>query len=89
MVNVVKKGGKKQGFSPAKIRHSVEYAAKDAGLKASKIKELIANVAEPVITWVKTKRIVKASAIRKAILGRLDRKAKSVANAWRKFEKKK
>jgi len=89
MVNIVKKGGKKQGFSPAKIRHSVEKAAKDAGLKAAKIRELIAEVAEPVIALAKTKRIVKATAVRKALLGRLDRKAKSVANAWRKFEKKK
>ncbi len=88
MVNVIKRGGKKQGFSPAKIRHSVEYAAKDAGLKAGNIKKLVAEVAEPVIAWAKTKRMVRVSAIRKAVLGRLDRKAKSVAHAWRRFKKK-
>lgn len=88
MGSVLKKGGKKQAFMPGKIRKAVETAAKDAGLDAGKRKDLVKEVAEPVIKHYKN-RSTRASVLRKAILGRLDRRAKSVSAAWRRYDRKK
>jgi len=89
MTTVIKKGGKRQAFSSAKIRKGVMLAAKEAKLSSSKVKVLIKEVAEPVIALAKKKRVVRASSLRKSILGRLDRRAKVVSRAWRNFDKKK
>ncbi|MBU2639112.1 MAG: hypothetical protein KKG75_00205 [Nanoarchaeota archaeon] len=89
MTNVIKKGGKKQAFSPAKLKNSIIKAAKDAKLSMAKANQLVKDVAEPAIALIKKKRVVRVADIRKSILGRLDRKAKSVSNAWRRFEKQK
>ena len=86
--HVIKKDGRRQAFSLAKLKRSVERSAKDAGLSAAKIKELLKNVVMPLAKLLKSKRAVKASALRKALLGRLERKAKSAARAWRSFEKR-
>ena len=88
MVEVIKKSGKKQAFSPGKIRRSIEKAAKDAKLAPSKIKQFVKEIANPVIAFAKKKRTIKATALRKAVLGRLERKARKVASAWRRFDRK-
>lgn len=88
MVNVTKKGGKKQSFMPIKIRRSVEKSAKDAKLSLAKKKQLVEEVAEPVIALAE-KKAMRTSALRKSILGRIERRSKKAATAWRKFEKNK
>ena len=89
MVHVIKKRGRKQAFSSAKIRNAVLKSAKDAKLSPAKVKQLVKDVADPVISLAKGKRRVKAADLRRSLLGRLDRRAKSVSNAWRRFDKKK
>lgn len=89
MTNVIKRDGKKQAFSPAKLRNSVLAAARDAKVPSAKAKKLVAEVADPVIALAKKKRVIKVIALRKSILGRLETRLKSVANAWRRYEKKK
>lgn len=90
MTNVLKRGGlKKQAFSPSKIRRSVENAAKEAKLSPAQRKKLVKEIADPVIEFAKKKRVVRSIDIRKALLGRLDRKSKAVSRAWKRFEKKK
>jgi transcriptional repressor NrdR len=84
---VVKKGGKRQAFSPSKVRNSVIKAAMDAKYAMSRAKELAKEVADPVIEYYRHKRSVKASQIRKSLLARLDRKAKSVSASWRRYDK--
>ena len=86
---VIKRGGKKQSFSGSKIKGAIEKAAKDAGISSLKRNELIKEVAVPVIDLYKGKRAVKAVELRKSILKRLERRAKSVVSAWRRYEKKK
>lgn len=88
MGTVIKRGGKKQAFMPGKIRRCVEMAAKEAGLSTEKRKELVKMIAEPVIKYYKGKR-VRASVLRKSILGRLDRHAKFVSSAWKRHDRKK
>jgi transcriptional regulator NrdR family protein len=86
---VVKKSGKKQTFSAAKIRRSIDSAAKEAKVSAPERKKLVKEVADPVIDLYKKKRVVKAADLRRSILGRLARKRKKVASAWRKYDRKK
>lgn len=86
---VIKRSGKKQAFSGEKIKKAVEKAARDAGISGLKKNNLIKEVAVPVINLYKKKRAVKAVDLRKSILKRLGRRAKSAVAAWRRFEKKK
>ena len=58
-------------------------------MSPKKVKELVKEVTDPVISLAKTKRVVKTTNLRRSILGRLDRRAKSVSNAWRRFDKRK
>lgn len=90
MTVVVKKGGRgRQAFSPTKIRNSIRMAAKRARFSPEKIRKLVKDVGEPVIDSYKKKKLVKTSDIGKSILIRLNRNAKSVASAWKKYKKKK
>lgn len=89
MGKVLKKDGKKQPFVAAKIKRSVEKAAKEAKLSSAKVKKLVKEVAEPVIALYKKKRLVKAVDLRRSLLGRLDRNFKKVANAWRRYDRRK
>ena len=86
---VIKRGGKKQKFIPSKIRNSIKKAAKEARISDTKTKELIKEISEPAINFYKKKRFVKTTELRKSILGRISRRAKSVATAWKKHEKRK
>lgn len=86
---VIKKGGRKQAFSASKIRKGILMAAREAKISSLKAKVLIREVGEPVISLYGKKRTVKAADLRRSILGRLDRKAKKVSAAWRKYDRKK
>ena len=88
MVKVIKRSGKKEAFSPGKIKKSVEKAAREVGMAPKKIRILISDVADPLIDVVRKKRVVKAVDIRKSMLRRLDRRAKSVSGAWRRYDKR-
>jgi transcriptional regulator NrdR family protein len=89
MTVVVKKGGRRQAFSPSKIRSSIRMAAKRARFSPEKIRKLVKEVGEPVIDFYKKKKLARTTDIRKSILGRLNRNAKSVASVWKKYKKKK
>ena len=85
---VIKRDGKRQKFSPAKIKRSIEKTAKDAGVSAAKRKELLKEVALPIIKLYKHKR-VKSVDLRKVILRRLSTRSKSTVAEWKRYEKKK
>ncbi|GAI93827.1 unnamed protein product [marine sediment metagenome] len=89
MTQVIKKGGKKQRFIPAKIKNSIKKAAAGARISPAKTRELVIDVGESVIDLYKRKKLVKTIDLRKSILGRLNRKSKSVASAWKRYEKRK
>lgn len=88
-MNVVKKSGKKQKFSKAKLMKSIQDAAKEAGLSPAKRKVLAKEVVDSFVEAAKKKKVMKAVEIRRSVLGRLDRRAKSVSKAWRRYDKKK
>lgn len=85
---VLKRGSRRQTFSAAKLRRSVEKAAKDGKMSAGKRKELQKEVADVVIEQYKRKRTVRVADLRRSILGRLDRRAKAVSAAWRRYDRK-
>lgn len=88
MAWVIKKRSKgKEVFSPSKLKQAIQKSAKEAGLSPSKIKSLIKLVANPLIAKICLRKSVSARAIRRAVLGRLDRNAKPVARAWRKYDR--
>ena len=86
MGTVIKKGGRKQLFNATKLRRSILKAAKEAKLSKAKANELIKQVAEPVIALYKKKK-VKTADLRKALLGRLNRRAKKVSSAWKRYDR--
>jgi transcriptional regulator NrdR family protein len=90
MTNVIKRGGKrKQPFSPSKIKSAIKGAVKEAGFSPSKVEETVKEVGNEVIDVFGKKRVVKSVDIRKSILGRLQRRSKAAAVAWKRFEKRK
>ena len=90
MTKVIKRGCKKsESFHSNKIRKGIENAAKDAGFSPAQRYALIRDVGEFAVAFARSKPAVKSIEIRKSVLKKLDKKAKPVARAWRKFEKKK
>ncbi|MDO8628194.1 MAG: hypothetical protein Q7R56_00380 [Nanoarchaeota archaeon] len=86
MVKVIKRSGKQQVFSVVKIRKSVLAAAKDARLSAAKTKQVVEDVSMSIQKSLKGKKVIRSVDLRKKILGRLDRLARSVARAWREYD---
>jgi len=89
MGQVIKRGGKRQQFMPVKVRRSIKKAAEEARVPPAKVRELVKEVGEAVIDFYKKKRVVKSADLRRSILGRLERRVKRAAAAWRRYEKKK
>jgi len=86
---VIKRGGKRQAFNSAKIKKALKGAAREAGLSSSKTEKLVEEVGDSVISFFKKKRVVKSTDIRRSIIGRLNRRSKSVAVAWKRHDRKK
>ena len=87
-MTVIKRGGKTQAFSPSKIKKAIEKTAKDAKVPVVKRKELLKEVALPIIKLYKNKR-VKSTELRKIILRRLSSRSKATVAAWKRWEKRK
>jgi transcriptional regulator NrdR family protein len=90
MAYVLKKGsGKKQVFSPAKLKKSIDGALKDADVKIEKRRQIIDEIVKPISEIVKKKKSISASDLRKSVLGRLETRSKKAVQKWKAFEKKK
>jgi transcriptional repressor NrdR len=71
---VIKKDGRRQRFSPTKLKRSIDRAAKDAGVSAKKRKETIFDVYSGIIESFGKRGSVRTRDLRKSVLGRLDAK---------------
>jgi transcriptional regulator NrdR family protein len=89
MTNVIKRGGRKQKFSPSKIKNSMDKALKDAKVPKAKRTRIIKEVAGAVIALFKKRKLVKTTEIRRAVVSKLGRKSKAAVAAWKRNEKKK
>ena len=88
MVDVIKRSGRRQGFSFIKLQKAIDKAAKDAKMPITKRKELCKEVAEGVKESLIRKNTISAVNLRRRVLGRLDRRSKATLNAWRKYDRR-
>lgn len=87
--HVIKKSGEKEVFDEQKIKRGIMAAAKEAGLMEERIREVVNEVYEKLMMDIKDKEEVATQMIREKVLDALDKTEKSVADAWRKYEKSK
>ena len=85
---VLKRSGKRERFSRAKLQRSIERAAKDAGISPSRRRELALDLVDSVLDNMKKRSSMSAVELRERVLSSLDRQARSVASAWRSFDRK-
>lgn len=85
---VIKRGGKKVPFRPAKLKRSIKIAAKDAHLPATRVKRIVGKVSRAVMKSVAKRKTVATFVLRKKVLSQLDKFEPLAAKAWRKYEKR-
>tara|TARA_Y100000310_G_scaffold13087_1_gene13411 strand:+ start:1329 stop:1601 length:273 start_codon:yes stop_codon:yes gene_type:complete len=88
MVDILKRSGRKQNFSLAKLQKAIDRAAKDAKMPVAKRKELCKEIAEGIKGSLRRKRSISAVDLRRRVLGRLDRRSIATSKAWRKFDRR-
>ncbi len=88
MTKVIKKGGKEQKFVPNKIKRAINKAAMEAKLPPAERKILVRVVGGAVIKACRRRKTIKSSMIRRLIVHKLQTKARPVASAWIKYEKR-
>jgi len=86
MTEIVKKSGKKEQFSPKKIRKSIAGAAQQADIPEERKEEVVYQVTGTVIPILESKEGIDTSEIKGIILGELDKVEPAVASSWRKYE---
>jgi len=89
LVIVLKRSGKKQAFSKAKLERVIRKALKEGNVTGKKASDITKEIADGVTKSIKRKRVVKAVKIREMALGRLERRSKAAATAWKRYDKKK
>ncbi len=89
MIEVIKRDGTRQPFSERKLRSSVESAAKEAAIPASRMKHVISEAVQEPLEWSKGKKAVETRIIRENVLSRLDAIEPKVSEAWRGFDQTK
>ena len=89
MVIVLKRSGKKQAFSRAKLESGIRKALKEGRVTGKKASDITKEIADGVTKSIRRKRLVKAVKIREMTLGRLERRSKAAATAWKRYDKKK
>jgi transcriptional regulator NrdR family protein len=85
---VIRRGGKRQPFSPEKLKRSIRLACKDAHLSMVRAKGVVAKVARPVLKFAKGRKTVRTSVLRTKVLAGLRKVEPVVAKAWSQYEKR-
>lgn len=86
MIEVIKKDGVKEPFSPEKIKKSIAGAAQQADIPEERKEEVVFQVAGTVIPILEGKEEIDTKDIKQVVLDELDRVEPAVASAWRKYE---
>lgn len=82
LVEVIKKGGRRESFRIAKLARSIERASRDA------VKEVARVVSRSVQKSLRGKRAIRSSELRRRTLARLQKSYRAAAAAWRKYERR-
>ena len=83
---VIKSDGRRQAFDAEKIRRAVESAARDAELPEKKVRSVVEDVTKKATKEAEKKKEIRSEEIREIVLKELDKKERSVADAWREYE---
>jgi len=83
---VIKRGGKKETFRPAKLVKSIKEACKDIHLPATRAKTVVGKVSRAVLKAIAKRKTVSIAILRKKVLANLDKVEPAVAKAFRKYE---
>ena len=86
MSTVVKRDHSKEKFDEAKIKRSIESAARETKLPDENVRHLVDEVSRPVIDCARCEKMIRSAAIRDDILNKLDATEPKVSRAWRDFE---
>ncbi|MGB9937827.1 MAG: ATP cone domain-containing protein [Methanobacterium sp.] len=92
MTDVIKRNGDREPYSEEKVRHSVEKAIQDAGLRTQSKKRLIDKVMDDVNQVIKDRDEVTTGKIRNVIINDFEGEwvgdEVPMARAWRNYELK-
>ncbi len=84
---VIKRGGKREKFSAAKVKSAIRGACKDIHLPAKRTKTVVNKVSAPVLKFARGRKTVRTSVLRAKSLAALRKVEPKAAKAWLKYEK--
>lgn len=87
-MNVIKRGGRRQRFSAAKLRRSIDRAAREGKVRASERAVMVREVSTGILGHLRARRSVRSSELRRMVIGRLGRRSRAAVAAWRRQERK-
>ncbi|KKS81991.1 MAG: hypothetical protein UV58_C0014G0037 [Candidatus Wolfebacteria bacterium GW2011_GWC1_43_10] len=85
---VIKRGGKKEPFSAAKIKKSIRDVAKDAHLSRVRVKRAVSKVSRAALKLAAKRKIIATATLKKTILSQLTKVEPTAAKAWRKYDQR-
>jgi len=89
MTEVIKKDGRREPFDVAKLRRSIETAAREAGIPEERAREVVDRVASIAIEMAEKETEIESGAIRERVLSELDSIEPAVSQAWRNYDQNK
>ncbi len=88
-MDVIKRSGSRQRFSRAKLERAISRALREARISGTRAKEIVREISEGVYTSIIRRRSIRAADLRKRVIDRLERRARSAASAWRRYDRRK
>ncbi len=90
VIKVKKRSGDIESFDPDKVKISIQKAAIDAGYNLNGMGnyDLIDDINKGIVEKAGEKNVIESSTIRKIILNELETAQSSIAESWKRFEKR-
>lgn len=87
-MRVIKRNRKREAFSRRKLERAIERAGREARVSRMERRHLARETARDVQRSFRRRQSVRSTEIRQRVLSRLGRRARSVAAAWRRYERR-
>jgi transcriptional regulator NrdR family protein len=89
MIEVIKKGGKKEKFNLNKIKKSLILAVEASDISQEKKNKIVEKISKKVFDFAKRKKQIFTAEIEAKILLELEENCPQVAKIWREYRLKK
>ena len=89
MIEVIKKGGKREEFNLNKIKKSLILAIEKTALPQEKKNELVEKITKKILNFAKERKDLFTAEIEAKILLELDENCPQAATIWREYRQKK